>query len=420
MGFLDFLREQDDEEQPLDQPLPTALSKPVEQDQAPQQPSSIENPMVKDYISKLYGDKFSDAARDKLKSQIADEASGPNFKAGLSALGAGLMGQNAAAAGEAVLDRQKAERDKKLTDFDAGRKALVGNQEMNMKLRDDAKAQEVMARESDPASEESKLAQQAALKMGVKPEIAAKLTAKTFKEQGPLYEKIYKVEQDRLKRQDELSKSKEERDERKNAKTTAEQDKALQSAQQLLESARGNPAAAQAEKDLYAAKKADSLANLYGDPAKLSMQQVRLLASEVGKIASGGTPSMHELEGITPSTLTGKLSEVVSKFTNEPTAANAAAFVKQYQDYTKQLAKDAKEVIRDKYGRVIESRRNQLGDVGYQMLKDNYLNRFDVEQELGGGGGETVRVVDPKGQVRLIPKNQLQDALKAGGKLAEI
>jgi hypothetical protein len=166
------------------------------------------------------------------------------------------------------------------------------------------------------------------------------------------------------------------RDQTTDAKQTAAQSKALNETQAMLETARGNPAVGQAEKDIYSAQKANSLANLYGDPNKLSPQQVNLLAAEVGKIASGGTTSQHELEGITPNTLTGQLAGVTSKLTNEPTPANAAAFVKQYQDYANQLSKDAQGVIQDKYGRVIESRKNKLSDDDYQSLQDNYINRF--------------------------------------------
>lgn len=163
-------------------------------------------------------------------------------------------------------------------------------------------------------------------------------------------------------------------------KITTSQNQAMGRVSQQLESARGSPAVGQAEKDIYAADKANSLANLYGDPNKLSMPQVRLLASEIGKVASGGVPSMHELDGITPNTLTGKMSEITSRFTNKPTPANAAAFVKQYQEYANQLKKDAQGVISDKYGRVIESNKGKLHPDDYQALQDNYTNRFKATE----------------------------------------
>jgi hypothetical protein len=151
---------------------------------------------------------------------------------------------------------------------------------------------------------------------------------------------------------------------------------AMQTTSSMLESARGNPAVAQAEKDLYAADKAKGLANLYGDPNKLNPAMVNLLVSEVGKIASGGVPSMHELEGLTPSTLTGKMASVYEKLTNEPSSANAGAFVQQYQDYADSLSKDAKKIIADKYGRVIESRKRLLHPNDYKALNDLYIGRF--------------------------------------------
>lgn len=159
-------------------------------------------------------------------------------------------------------------------------------------------------------------------------------------------------------------------------KTTDAQNKALLQTVQLLESARGNPAAAQAEKDLYAADKAKSLATLYGNPNKLSPQMVQLLSTEVAKIASGGTPSMHELEGLNPQTLQSRFAGIWQKVANHPTAANAAEFVKQYEDYAGALTKDAQKVIKEKYGRVIESRKTPLGDDNYKSLQDQYINRF--------------------------------------------
>lgn len=160
------------------------------------------------------------------------------------------------------------------------------------------------------------------------------------------------------------------------SKQSAAQDKSLQSTQQLLESARGNPAAAQAEKDIYASDKANSLANLYGDPNKLNPAMTQLLATEVAKIASGGTPSIHELDGLNPQTLNSTFAGTWQKLVNSPTPANAGAFVKQYQDYANALTKDAQKVIQDKYGRVIESRKAQLGPDNYDSLKANYLDRF--------------------------------------------
>lgn len=156
---------------------------------------------------------------------------------------------------------------------------------------------------------------------------------------------------------------------------------ALTSTTQLLEGARGQPAAQQAEKDIYAASKVNSLANMYGDPNKLSQSQVKLLAQEVGKIAAGGSSTQSELEGITPNTLTGRMSQFVTNLTNDPTPANAAAFVKQYKQYSDALVGDARKVIKDRYGRILESRKSTLDPDDADVLQKQYIDRFTNEDE---------------------------------------
>lgn len=204
------------------------------------------------------------------------------------------------------------------------------------------------------------------------------------------------------------------------------QNKAMQSVVTILESARGNPAAAQAEKDLYAADKAKSLTRLYGDPNNLDPRMVNLLVSEVSKIAAGGVPTQHELDALNPGTLQGSLASVWSKLSNNPTPANAGAFIKQYQDYSDALSKDAKKVIQDKYGRVIESRRKQLGEDNYGMLKDQYLNRFNSDESQSASNSTSqyspppagkIRVQSPDGRIGLIDASQKGEAIAAGGKV---
>jgi hypothetical protein len=152
------------------------------------------------------------------------------------------------------------------------------------------------------------------------------------------------------------------------------QNQALQQTQSILESARGNPAVAQAQKDLYAAQKFESLVNLYGDPNRLNPQQVQLAASEVGKIATGGVPTSHELQGLNQATLPSGIASLAQAAFNHPQGAEAGAFVKALGDYVSSLKKDAQGVIKEKYGRVIETRRGQLGEQHYNDLKAQYLD----------------------------------------------
>lgn len=144
-----------------------------------------------------------------------------------------------------------------------------------------------------------------------------------------------------------------------------------------LEQMRGNPAVQQAERDLYSSDKVKSLVKQGGgDPNNLNPQFVKLLVSEVGKIAQGGSPTTHELEGLTPATLNGVLADVWQKFSNKPTPANAGAFIKQYQQYADTVSGDAQKLITDRYSRVLGPRKKLLHPDDYKTLEDTYVNRF--------------------------------------------
>jgi hypothetical protein len=196
------------------------------------------------------------------------------------------------------------------------------------------------------------------------------------------------------------------------------QNQALTQTQQMLESARGNPEVQQALKDRYAASKANALIAQNYDPNNMSPSQIHLLASEVGKIATGGVPSVAEMEALTPSTLNTKLAKVAQALTNKPSPANAGAFIKQYQTYLNDLNGNAQNVINDKFGRVIESRKNVIGDDNYDSLKNLYLKSPKQEESKPkSSDSETVQVISPEGQVGTIPKANLEKALQRGFKV---
>lgn len=143
-----------------------------------------------------------------------------------------------------------------------------------------------------------------------------------------------------------------------------------------LEQTRGQPAAKQAETDLYNIAKVQSLAQLYKDPNNMSPQLVQLLTNEVGKIAAGGSSTEAELDHLTPQTLASRFAGVWQQLSNNPTPANASAFVKQYVDYVTPLQQDAKNVIQDRYGRMIEAQKSNITPSQYDTVKNLYVNRF--------------------------------------------
>jgi hypothetical protein len=159
----------------------------------------------------------------------------------------------------------------------------------------------------------------------------------------------------------------------------------MQQVQSMLESARGNPEVMQAQNDRYAADKLNGM--LGTDPNKLSPQMVQLAASEVAKIATGGVPQSAELQHLTPSSLPGSLAQAAQYFTNSPNAANQGAFLQQYQKYANDLKDNANNVIKDKYSRVIESRRASLGKDNADTLTAQYLDPLKNAQKQSSSAG---------------------------------
>lgn len=148
----------------------------------------------------------------------------------------------------------------------------------------------------------------------------------------------------------------------------------LDQTQKILESARGNPAVSQAQTDLYSAKKINTLVGQYGDANQMPPAQVNLLAGEVAKMANGGAPTLEVLREIRPDTIRGSLAESAQKVMNEPTPANQGAFVKQLQAYSNGISDDARGVIKDKVGRVLDARQRTLNPVDHAKLKSGYLD----------------------------------------------
>jgi hypothetical protein len=179
------------------------------------------------------------------------------------------------------------------------------------------------------------------------------------------------------------------------------QDRALAQTKTMLESARGNAAVQQAQKDLYSTKKVNSLLNIYPDLDKVPDAQVSLVIGEIAKIAQGGVPPGHEQDSLKPNTPESKLTKLWGQLNNEPTGANLGAYLKEFKKYNDVLANDAQDVIKDKFGRVIESSKKQLGDGNYKSLQEQYMKPL---QELSSAKGNHApgSVVSVKGKKYIV------------------
>ncbi len=180
---ITYVEDKKDSVSPMDlvtpQPSKTVTTQqkaPIPRPQVPSTPPVSSEPPTGVDLSPSPGQntgQYSDQNRALLEQKVNEANSPPNIVAGIGALGAGLAGFNPIREGLHLLDRQNAGNNSALTQFDQ-RKAQAG--------------------ESDPNSPQSKIAQSIALKVGVKPEIASKLTAAQFKAFSPVFLKMYEQE----------------------------------------------------------------------------------------------------------------------------------------------------------------------------------------------------------------------------------
>lgn len=168
-----------------------------------------------------------------------------------------------------------------------------------------------------------------------------------------------------------------DRSDKVDQKATDKQNTAYNSATSLAEQMRGSPAVSQAEKDIYASQKVNTMFSKYGDLNQLSPQMANLATAEVAKIASNAAADDHMMQMLSPNAFRGSLANAWQKVTNEPSPANAGDFLQQYKDYADGITQDAHKVITDRYGRLYATRKDQWSPSQQQTFQDAYLNRFN-------------------------------------------
>ncbi len=208
------------DEQELDQitGLPVAQSNPelqtAQPDLGPPLPAPAPpemNPAVKDYLLKKFDlGQYTDENRQKLVAENAKTNVGDVIGTALTGFGESLARRDPTQALDSISNARKAKGQASLDAFDKGRTGKVQEYELNKSLTKDNLDFEAQARERDPNSAESKLAQEAARTMGAKGDLS-KLTADKFKSMGDIYAKIYAAHEKKLDRQDARDAKKQER-----------------------------------------------------------------------------------------------------------------------------------------------------------------------------------------------------------------
>lgn len=158
------------------------------------------NPQVKDYLMQKFNlGEFSEDARKQITEDNARPDYGNRGMAALAAIGAGMMGRDPTAAGNAILERQKQQGRQKLEDFDKNRANKIQQYTLDRELKKDSREDDLFKRESDPESQESKLADSLAREMGY---TGGPITATQFKGFSPVMAKKYEIAEKKLDRQD--------------------------------------------------------------------------------------------------------------------------------------------------------------------------------------------------------------------------
>lgn len=195
------------------------------------------------------------------------------------------------------------------------------------------------------------------------------------------------------------------------------QNKAYSGMRKDMETFRGNRGAQQAAMDIYSSNKALALVK-NKDPNTLTTQDLSLLTSEIAKIAQGGVPSEHGMKVLMPNNLQTKYAEMQNFLASKPTDAQAGEYIKKNMKYLQDMQDTAQSTIDDFKRNIAHGYKNRVKSENYdEAMRDENLNQQGPR--ISNSLPDFVKVRAPSGDVHLIPKNQVEDAVKAGGKVEE-
>lgn len=156
------------------------------------------NPLLKEYLEGKLGADYAQKNKEQLESIESGARVGNLF----GDLGDVIAGRQIGSTDAFFQGRAKSKKEQ----IEGAEKKALAEYDVEKSLKSDKADQEKLARESDANSEESKLARELAIRMGMAPEKAQGLTAARFASISPALQKIYdiesKKEDNRLKREE--------------------------------------------------------------------------------------------------------------------------------------------------------------------------------------------------------------------------
>lgn len=229
------------------------------------------------------------------------------------------------------------------------------NAELQNKLQDELT-------KSDPKSDISQLYRDTMTKLGM-PQ-GENISASSIEKAFPAISKVLEKQTNDANRAAMLS-------DKADTKKTADQDKAYTQMRKDLETFRGNRPVAQAAMDAYSADKAMALVKGI-NPDKLTTQDLRMLNTELAKIASGGVPGEHGVETLMPNNLRTKAAELQNFLTSNPSDAHAGEYVKKNLKYLQGMVDSANSSV-DKYrSNISKGYKNRVNPDQFSEAQSDY------------------------------------------------
>ena len=198
------------------------------------------------------------------------------------------------------------------------------------------------------------------------------------------------------------------REDLQNQRDTAASNKsadAYQKATHDINTFRGNTAIQQASSALINVQNALSLANR----GKLSPSDLHLFASEMGKLATNGVPGHSEIAALVPNTAKSKLAEFVQFFSNNPSDADAQAFVDHNKTYLMELAKNYGKAVDTYKANILDGYKRKLDPEDYADLKkridsQSFSSSFEPPHPVDQMSDDEVRAAYQKLQQSQVNK----------------
>lgn len=195
----------------------------------------------------------------------------------------------------------------------------------------------------------------------------------------------------------------------------------------------GNMAKNQAQVD-----QADRLKGLYteanGDIRNLDSRQMEELAIGMNKMLSGSSSgSVTQVQALLPHTVVGSATKLKEWLMNDPTGTDQVKFVQRMAETVEREREIAQGQVKAAQIQRLSAYDKLKGrdPERYQQLLNSYgIEESDMDEKgrykppvrgpsESAGSGDKVKVVDPQGNIRSIPRSLLSKALDAGGKLAD-